>query len=292
MSVQTLERALDLARQGQAGVLATVVWRRAPSSGQVGTRAVVYPDGRIEGFVGGACAEPVVVRESLRALADNTSRLLFLAPHEELPDRPAEGTVCVPLSCHSEGALQIYLEPIVPTPHLVVVGHTPAARVLADMAADLGWRTVLADASGHEPPATEARVLTGLDLEAAGVGPGSLVVVATQGHYDEDALRAALATDAAYVGLVASRTRAARILAAFRAAGVPDSQLARVRAPAGLDLGPTGHDEIAVAVLAELVQLKAAGQIRPQIDVRVPATATDPAGGMTASLHACSHGGA
>jgi xanthine dehydrogenase accessory factor len=279
MVFDALAAAQHLREEGSDGVLATVVWRRSPSSGQVGQRAIVHPDGRIEGWIGGACAEPTVVREALTALEQGASRLVHLGPPDELPDPAPEGTVCVPISCESEGSLQVYLEPIVPPPHLVVVGRTVAVEVLAAMAGALGWRTDVADA----------------DLDPSVVSAGSMVVVATQGHHDEEALEAALATDAAYVGLVASRTRAGRVRAYLSDRGFAVADVDRIHAPAGLDLGATAHAEIAVAVLAELVQLRAAGELH-----HTPAMVAkrdevmDPVCGMTVaadSRHVVTHAG-
>lgn len=294
-----LATAVELARRGGTAVLATVVWRRGPSSGKLGSRAVIHPDGRVEGFIGGACAEPTVVREARTVLAEGTARLVFLAPPEELEGAVPHGAVCVPISCESEGALQIFLEPILPAPHLVVVGRTPAVEALVGMAGELGWRTVVVDDGGRDDrhPSAE-RVVSTLDLAQAGITASSMVVVATQGHYDEDALEQALRTDAVYVGLVASRRRAERILAMLRDRGVAQHDLDRVRAPAGLDLGATGHREIAVAILGELVRLRAEGALEPAA-AGTPAAAVeeavDPVCGMTVEVatarYTSEHGG-
>lgn len=297
MTFDALAAAAELRDAGRAAVLATVVWRRGPSSGQVGSRAIVHADGRLEGWIGGACAEPTVVREALDALGQGVPRLVHLGPPEELPDPAPEGTVCVPISCESEGALQVYLEPLTPPPHLVVVGRTVAVDTLAEMAGALGWRTVVVDEGGavdRHPAADE--VVTTLDLDRAGVTATSMVVVATQGHHDHDATEAALATDATYVGLVASRTRAERVRAYLGDRGHDDATLERVRAPAGLDLGSTSHAEIAVSVLAELVSLRASGELdrasAAPIDRRDETT--DPVCGMTVAAdarHTATHAG-
>jgi len=204
-----LELANELSRRGEAFVLATVVWRRAPSSGKIGSTAVVTPDRRVRGWLGGACAEPTVIREALKALEEGMPRLLFLGPPEELAARGREGVVTVPIACQSEGALEVYVEPVLPQPQLVVIGRSPAVATLARMAGALGWRTVVVDEGGvPEDYPDVGRVLTTLDLGDAHVDERSFVVIATQGHYDEDALERAIATPAAYVGLVASRRRA------------------------------------------------------------------------------------
>ena len=256
-----LDLAAHLSAEGEPFVLATVVWSRAPSSGKPSSTAVITTDGVLRGWLGGACAEPVVIREALRALEEGTPRLLFLGAPDELEGQRREGVVTVPIACQSEGALEVYVEPVIPSPQLVVIGRSPAVDALAAMAAALGWRAVVVDDGGDPAlhPGVE-RVLTELDLGGAGVDEGSFIVVATQGHYDEDALQRALETPAAYVGLVASRRRAEAVLGYLRDRGVSEEDLARVRAPAGLDLGRLPNQEIAVAILAELVQLRAAGK--------------------------------
>jgi xanthine dehydrogenase accessory factor len=143
---------------------------------------------------------------------------------------------------------------------MVVIGRSPAVDAMARLAGALGWRATVVDDRGSaaDHPGVE-KLVTTLDLPSVGVDDRTFVVVATQGHYDEEGVERALATPAAYVGLVASRKRAEAVLAYLRDRGVAEEQLARVRAPAGLDLGPVAAEEIAVAILAELVKLRAAG---------------------------------
>jgi xanthine dehydrogenase accessory factor len=286
MDLLDLER--ELRDRGEPFAVATVVWRRSPSSGQVGARAVVTPDGTIRGWVAGACAEPTVVSEAVKALGEGAPRLVFLGPPEELEEHRRDGVITVPIQCQSEGALEVYVEPVLPKPNVVVIGRSPAADALARMSTALGWRSVLVDdgGSGGVHPGV-GRVLASLDLVAAGVDGSSFVVVATQGHYDEDALERALATPARYIGLVASRKRAETVLAYLRGKGVSEEQIARIEAPAGLDLGHVPSDEIAVAILAELVQLRAKGELGPK-EVEAPPSelheALDPICGMTVKV--------
>jgi len=265
--------------------MATVVWRRSPSSGKVGARALITADGRIYGWLGGACAEPAVVSEAVRAIADRTPRLMFLGPPDELPMHQRDGVVSVPIACQSEGALEVYVEPVVPKPSLVVIGRSPAVDALVRMGQALGWRATVVDDGGRvdDHPGVE-RVVVSLSELAS--DQGGFVVVATQGHYDEDALEAALGTSAGYIGLVASRRRAEAVVGYLRDRGVPDEQLARIHAPAGLDLGSVTNEEIAVAILAELVQLKSAGEGPAAESVPTPETheAIDPMCGMTGQV--------
>jgi xanthine dehydrogenase accessory factor len=282
VTLEVLELARDLAARGERYVLATVVWRRAPSSGKEGSKAVIGADGTVRGWLGGACAEPAVIREALRALDDGKPRLMFLGPPEELAGRSREGMVAVPIACQSEGALEVFVEPVIPAPHLVVIGRSPAVDALATMARALGWDAVILD-DGAEPGAhaSPANVISSLDMDAAGIGPRSFVVVATQGHYDEDALALALRTPAAYVGLVASDRRAESVIGYLRDRGVAEEDLGRVHAPAGLDLGRVSHQEIAVAILAELVRDRAAAAPPPAGEQLAPHQAVDPVCGMT-----------
>ena len=240
-----------------------MVWSRSPVSARAGDAALVTSDGRLRGWVGGSCAEPVVVREALAALSEGTPRLVHLAPPGELPPE-REGLVVAPVTCASEGSLEVFVDPRLPAPHLVAVGRSPLVEALATMAGAVGFDVPVYEREGSE-----------VDLVKAGAGQDSFVVVATMGRYDEDAIEAALATGARYVALVASERRAATVLA-----GVPEEDRARVHAPAGLDLGDLPHVEIAVAILAEVVAEKA--RSKPVVAVRAePETAIDLVCGMT-----------
>lgn len=257
-----LSVAADLRDRGQAFALATVTWRQGPSSGKSGSKAIIRPDGSVTGWIGGACARPTVVREALAALTDGRPRLLSLGTEDHRPD-----VVAVPMACASEGAMEVYVEPVLPAPDLHIVGSSPMTETLATLAGTLGWRV------RHLDEAT----FDGLD-------EASMIVIATQGDFDEPAVQAALASPARYVGLVASAKRAASVVEWLRSHAVSDEALARLRSPAGLDLGPVGHEEIAVAILAELVALKASGGFTEVIEVSQPETAIDPVCEMTVDI--------
>jgi xanthine dehydrogenase accessory factor len=260
VEIGALTDAVELAAAREPFVLATVVWRRGPSSGRVGAKAVIRADGSISGWLGGACAEPTVVREAQAAMGDGQPRLLFLGRPDELDRRAEDGMVTVPMACESEGAVEVYLEPFLPKPRVVVIGRSPAVFTLTSLALTLEWDVVVVDDGGqptdHPQPAL---VRTTLDLGDLGVDGPTAVVVATQGHYDDLALEAALATGAGYIGVISSAKRAAGTFELLRGRGVTEEQLGRVTAPAGLDLGAVDNAEIAVAVLAELVARRAAG---------------------------------
>jgi xanthine dehydrogenase accessory factor len=285
MTPGVLELAGDLERRGRTFVLATVVWRRGPASGKQGSKAVIFPDGSVRGWLSGACAEPTVIREARAAMADGHPRLLFLGPSDELDGVLRAGVSTVPLACESEGALEVYLEPNVPPPHVIVIGRSPAAITTAALAYSLGWRATIVDDEGSEEFPEEIPVVSELDLGGLGVNGATAVVVATQGHYDEAALEVALSSSAGYVGLIASRKRADSVRDFLRERGITDDSIARVRAPAGIDLGTVDPDEIGVAVLAELVQLKAAGELGPAAEpAPVVDEARDPVCGMVVDV--------
>lgn len=288
-----LERAVELRGRGEPFVLATVVWRRGPSSGKEGYRAVITASGEIHGWIGGACAEPTVIREGRKALEEGVPKLLFLGTPDELEAVGHDDVTTVPISCQSEGALEIYVEPVAPPPHLVVVGRSPMVAALTSMAGAIGWDPVVVDPDdpdGRDHP-DASRVVGQLDFARAGVTERSLVVVATQGHHDEDAVEQALAAGPAYLGLVASHSRSESVRGYLRDRGFTEEQVAQLQGPAGLDLGRVSHREIAVAVLAELVQRKAAGELPLATATAASPVeeATDPVCGMTVEIDSAKH---
>ena len=262
-----LEHAAELARRDEDFVLATVVWREGPSSGQLGSRAIVMASGELVGWIGGACAEPVLVREALRALAEGRPRLLALGKADELIDAP-EGVTSIAISCQSDGALQVFVEPFVLAPHLLVVGRSPMAQTLCQLALDLDWNAELIEGSEFSTDAVTSR---------------SIVVVATQGHGDEDIIEQAVAASPAYLGVVGSLRRGEALRGYLQDRNISQELIDSIRVPVGLDLGRTTHREVAVAVLAELVELRASGELGGRHELAAtPATeAIDPICGMT-----------
>lgn len=266
-----MARAVELVEAGQSFTMATVVWRQAPSSGQHGSRAIVTADGELYGWIGGACAEPVLLREARRVLEEGKSSLVWLGQAADLEGMHVpEGVMTIPISCQSDGALQIFIEPVMAAPHVLIIGRSPMAVTLLDLVRDLGWRGDLVD---------------GDQFHGCQVTPATAVIIATQGHGDEDVLEAVLGTDPVFVGLVASAKRGDVVRAFLAEQGVDQAKLKRVQVPIGIDLGHTGHREIAVSILADLVQRRAAGELKPNVaqpaDVLMPETVVDLVCGMT-----------
>ncbi|MGI9584719.1 MAG: XdhC family protein [Acidimicrobiia bacterium] len=282
MTVNLEDMANELRLASEPYVRATIVWARKPSSGSPGDRAIVQIDGSLHGWVGGACAEPVLTAEARDVLESGEPRLLFLGPHEE---SPRQSTRVVPMSCASEGALEIFMEPVIPVPQVVVVGRSPAVEKLARLLQVMNWGVTIVDEEGkggellRDLPVVSRFV----DVDAS----PSAVVVATQGHYDEDALEWAISTDARYIGIVASERRGAALIEYLRALPADETDIARVKVRAGIDLGVIDHEETAVSILAELVQVRSRGALQTGAAIQMAQEAPssiDPVCGMSVEI--------
>jgi xanthine dehydrogenase accessory factor len=279
-----LAEAAALRARGEPFALATVVRSERPTSAKPGAKALVRPDGSVSGWVGGSCAEPVTVKEALDALADGQPRLLVLAGEAARARGPAEGVREYAMTCHSGGTLEIYVEPILPRPELVLVGGGPVVEALARLAAVMGFATTAVEPVGSESAAGVERRVDGLGR--ARVTARTAIVVATHGRADDEALEEALRSEAEYVSLVASPKRAAAVVDLLRARGVAEDRLRRLKAPAGLDLGAVTPEEIALSILAEIVARRrrppapSAG-LAPAAVARPLEVARDPVCGMT-----------
>lgn len=280
--------AADLAKRGDTFALATVVRREPPSSAQVGDAALITQGGAFHGWLGGSCTQPTVVREALRALADGRPRLIALSPDPESERRP--GVVAFPMTCHSGGCVDIYIEPVLPAPRLIVIGLSPAAQALVRLGTAMGYAVDAADPGADRATFPEAdRVITRLEaphlrLPAGSSGARVCAVVATMGERDEEAIRVALELEPVYLGVVASRRRFDEIRAALVARGGAAEALARIKNPAGLDIGARTPEEIAVSVLAEIVQAR-----RAAAPGAAAAEARDPVCGMAVLTAGAAH---
>lgn len=281
MPEDLLTLAADLRRRGEPFALATVVRCERPTSAKPGAKALIRPDGRVVGWVGGACAEPVVAREAQAALRDGQPRLVVLVGDGGRDPARTEGMVHFPMTCHSGGTLEIYVEPFLPKALLVLVGHGPVIETLATLGETAGFAVSVL------PGDTVAGALRGLSLD-----PSASVVIATHGELDEEVLTRALATPAGYLSLVASRKRAATIVETLRHRGVPAAQLGRLKAPAGLDIGAVTPEEIAVSILAEIIQARHHRRAEPAMPLAEAPTAVeamDPICGMTVEVATARH---
>ena len=295
MRRELLDLSHELTRRGEPFALATVVARKPPISAQVGDMALVTRDA-FHGWVGGSCTRPTVTAEARKALADGQPRLVSLDPDPESQRRP--GLTVFPMTCHSGGSVEIHIQPVLPAPRLLVYGVSPTARALARLATAMGYAVWAVD------PTADASAFPGAEkvaTDAQGLGPAKtsaslFAVVATQGQWDEDALLAAIAQEPQYLGVVASPKRFGE-MRAMLAGKVPEAVLARIKNPAGLDLGARLPEEIALSILAEIVKEQRAAASRPvgPLEPAASEEALDPVCGMTVRVagarHRAQHGG-
>ena len=245
---------------GEPFALATVVRTVAATAAKAGAKAVILPDGTIsEGWIGGGCARAAVLKAARDALADGRSRLVSVQPPDALDQQGLEagvedgGVRFAKNMCPSQGSMDIFVEPVLPRPQVVICGASPVAIAVAELARRTGFSvTVCAPAAEQSAFAEADRRIDGYALPVEEVG-ARYVVVSTQGRGDEAALLAALAVDAEYVAFVGSRKKAEALRATLRERGVALERLAKLKAPAGLDLGAITPDEIAISILAEIV---------------------------------------
>jgi xanthine dehydrogenase accessory factor len=289
-----LDRAHALSVKGEPFVLATVIRVERPASARPGMKAVIFPDGAMVGGGGGACAHPIIVREAQAALRDGTPRLVRLSPN---PDTRSdqEGVVHHPMTCHSGGTLEIYVEPMLPKPQLLLVGEAPLVPTLARLGRLQGFAVWVAEADAGTS-AVEADLRLPLKQLATRITSATFVVVATMGNYDEEALEQVAGAGAAYIGLVASRRRAESVLTFLTGRGVDSAHLHRIKAPAGLDIGAVTPEEIALSIMAEIVQARRRQAVVGQPTVSAaaasstaPAEAIDPICAMTVEIATAKH---
>jgi xanthine dehydrogenase accessory factor len=271
-------RVQELTAEGTAFVTATVVRAQRPTSAQAGDVALVLADGTIEGFVGGVCAQNSVRVYALRALETGEALLLRILPEGPVDDPDVagreiaseEGAVTVQNTCLSGGAIEIFLDPVLPAPRVLVVGDSPVAAAIRSLGAQLGLELVTVDGGSPQP------------------APGDLaLVVAAHGRDELHTLRRGLEARVPYVGLVASRRRGAGVLDALRADGVSEQELALIDVPAGLDIGSRTPPEIALSILAAIISVRRAERRDEAVPepatprAAAPQLAIDPVCGMT-----------
>jgi xanthine dehydrogenase accessory factor len=261
MRPDLLPLAASLSARGERFALVTVVRREPPSSARVGDTALITESGEYHGWAGGGCTRETVVREAQRAMADGEPRLFSLSP--EANPKPRPGMVALRMTCDSGGTVEIYVEPVLPIPRLVLFGATPAVEALARIGAAMGYRVE----RGPEASLKGAHVLVG-----------------TMGDEDLEVLQKVLRGEPAYVGVIASRRRFDQVRETLIACGVPRAAVAQVAAPAGLDIGARTPEEIALSVMAQIVQER-----RKTIARDEPVEAVDPICGMRVAVAGARH---
>lgn len=277
MSHSLLDLAYQLTQAGEPFVLATVVWCERPTSAKPGAQAIIQENGQMTGWIGGSCAQPVVLREAARVLREGGEPFLLRLGSSDT-GIVRDNVHVFPMTCASGGVLDIYMEPHLLPPQLLLIGDSPVIVELSRMASQLDFAVTQ---------------LVQPDLSQVRMTEQTYILVATHGQYDEDALEQTLRSPACYIGMVGSRRRAEACRDYLRADGFTEQQIARLKVPAGLDLGAITAQEIAASILAELVQVRRRGPVagdtlhtegvqaksEKEADI-LPATAVDPVCGM------------
>jgi xanthine dehydrogenase accessory factor len=265
--VEVMDLVAQMKAAEQAFVLATVVRTMSVTAAKAGAKAIIRPDGTIvAGWIGGGCARGAVLKAAREALTDGEPRMVSVQPEDLLAELGVksgddrDGVRFASNMCPSKGTMDIFVEPVLPHPSLVILGASPVAMSLAAQARQLGYHVTLAT------PSADLVVIPDTDTLVDGYALGELtqtrrfIVVSTQGKGDEAALRAAVAIDAEYHAFVGSRRKMTVLHDKLVAAGVAPEALDRVKAPAGLDLGAITPEEIAMSILAEITVERRRGQ--------------------------------
>jgi xanthine dehydrogenase accessory factor len=286
---QFLSKAGEMLASGQPFAIAEVVRYLKPISGKSGDKAIISADGTIWGWIGGGCAQPAIIKEALKALKDGRPRLVRVSTSSSQD----EGIVAYNMTCHSGGTLEVYIEPVLPKPHILILGRSPVGRTLARLAKAINYTvTVAAPGADNDTYPDANQLQPDLNLGGLRISPQTFIVVSTQGEHDEEALEQALRTTASYVAFVASKAKAGKVIQFLREQGVDNARIDRVRAPAGLDIQARSQEEIAVSILAEIIQ-QSRSHFTQQNEqfVLLPETkeAQDPICGMTVSIAGAKH---
>jgi xanthine dehydrogenase accessory factor len=264
-----LELISSMKAKDEPFALATVVRTVAATAVKAGAKAVILPNGTVSGgWIGGGCARAAVLKAAKDALTDGQPRLVSVQPPDLLEGQgiaagdERAGIRFVKNMCPSQGTTDVFVEPVLPRPQLVVCGASPVAVAIAELGRRIGFALTVCAPAGDQAAFPNAdRRIEGFALPVEDTGT-RFVVVSTQGRGDEAALQAALAVDAAYVAFVGSRKKAEALKAVLAKRGVTAEKLARLKAPAGLDLGSITPDEIAISILAEIIAVRRASHPR------------------------------
>lgn len=255
----------DLRAREEPFVLATVVAYKSPQSAKPGSKAIIKPDGTMLGWIGGGCVQPIVLREAKLALQTGNPKLLTISPDEPRDDW--KGVQSFQMTCEGGGSLEIYLEPFLPKPKLVVIGSSPVAETLAQLGSLLDFNVVAADSD--------------FSSVKDQINESSYVVIATMGNSDEEGLLAVIGTRPRYLGLVASKKKSEALFEYVRTTGATDEDIAVITCPAGIEIGSETLPEIALSVAAEIVRVRRAS-VEPE--AAIENVATDPICGMTVDI--------
>ena len=251
MLSEILKEVQGLQQESAPFAIAMVINRVMPSSGKPGDKAIIREDGTVSGWIGGGCTRGIVIKEALDAIEANKPRIVRIHPDGNIESKP--GVVDYKMTCHSGGAVELYIEPVLPKPHLLILGKSHIAMALSKVAKTIGYNiTVMANgAEKYAFPDADLILDKGIQNEA--LQSNSCIVVCTQGEQDEDALEWAIKSGVSYVSFVSSRKKAHAVFNQLKMRGITIDQLKQIKTPAGLDIGAKTPEEVAISILAELI---------------------------------------
>jgi xanthine dehydrogenase accessory factor len=272
------------ALRGCPFAIAIVVRVEPPASGKPGDKAIIQADGQMSGWIGGGCVQPIVVREALRAIEEGKAKLIKVAPTRQ--SEVQYGVINYQMTCHGGGTMEIYVEPVLPVPQLLVFGRSATAQALCKLGKAIGFTVIVAGPSLDRRLFPEAnRIIENREVHEVDLTRETYIVVSTQGEGDEEALEQAVLASVPYISFVASRKKAEKVLQFLEGRGVARELVSRVKAPAGLDICALAPEEIAVSILAEIIFTRRSKQPPVQSGALAFACAgseaTDPICGMT-----------
>jgi len=253
LNQQYFDKLVDLQKKAEPFALAVVVKREAPSSGKLGDKAVINKFGEIFGWVGGGCVKAIMIKEAEDAMKTGKSRLVVIG--KSLSTTKSGDVMEYKMTCQSDGTVEVFIEPVLPAPHLVVMGKTAIAKALTKIAKAAGYRvTAVAQDAKPDTFGPVDELITQLKLDQVKTSPASSIVVITQGEQDETALEQALKKNPGYLGFVASQKKKTAVFSFLKDSGIESSLLDRIKSPAGLNINAKKPEEVAISILAEIIQ--------------------------------------
>ena len=254
MYEEFFDKLEELRKKNEPFVTATVVRREVPSSGKSGDKAIIDKFGKMTGWIGGGCVKGIILKEADDAIKTRRSRLVKVG--KSLSTLKQEGVVDYKMTCMSEGTVEVFIEPVLPSPHLVVIGKTAIAKALVRIAKSAGFRITVV-AADITPQTFEKvdELITQISLDQLKLASSSSIVVCTQGDQDEEALEQALQKNCSYIGFVASRKKKSGVFEYLIQQGMDPKKLDTVRSPAGIDIAAKRPEEVAISIMAEIIQV-------------------------------------
>ncbi len=262
MFSEFLQKTQALYRDNQPFAIASVINRQLPSSGKPGDKAVIEQNGQITGWIGGGCTRGIILKEAGKAIQDGMPRIVRISP--DMDSTPKTGVIDYKMTCYSGGSVEVFIEPVLPRPQIVIMGKSHVAKALSRIAKAMDYSITVVAGSADQTMFPDADKIEAKLEHPQSISENAFVVVCTQGENDEAHLAQALHTRAAYIGFVSSRKKANAVFQTLRQQEFTFDQLKRIKTPAGLDIHAKLAEEIAVSILAEIITKLRDGSRPPQ----------------------------